>query len=147
VREALFTSLARMNSPAAAVHILPFLRSDDANLRTGALDVLRTMSLDSQSLLPSLLADADVDVRVLSFELVRALPDETATSLLCELLRREPEPNVCAAALDVLAEVGNAEALPILAACALKFHDTPFLAFAIRVTADRIRAHSSHSRD
>src|SRR5512140_1117024 len=38
VREAIFTALARTGSADSIAFVLPFLRSDDANLRTGALD-------------------------------------------------------------------------------------------------------------
>jgi len=137
VRQAMFTSLSRMDSAGVGA-VLPLLRSDDAGLRTGALDALRIMVRSSPELLPPLLDDTDVDVRILSCELARALPGDAATALLCDLLRREEDPNVCAAAVDVLAEVGQSEALPVLAACALKFRDTPFLTFAIQVTVERI---------
>ena len=43
-------------------------------------------------------------------------------------------------AVEVLAEVGGAEALPALARCAERFRGTPFLEFSIKVAADRIRA-------
>jgi HEAT repeat protein len=138
VREALFTSLANMGN-AGVAGVLPLLRSDDATLRTAALDALRILVRSAPDMLPPLLADADVDVRILSCELARMLPGDEATRLLCTLLHDEQQLNVCAAAVDVLAEVGQAEALPFLAACAARFPDAPFLAFAIRVAADRIR--------
>jgi HEAT repeat protein len=147
VREAMLTTLARAGSPESAAAVLPLLRSDDAGLRAGALDALRIMARGAPQLLPPLLADPDVDVRVLSCELARALPGDQATLLLCELLADEQDPNVCAAAIDVLAEVGQSEALPTLDALAEKFRDTPFLAFAIQVTADRIRAQTTAARD
>ena len=43
VREAILTSLARIRTPASAEAVLPYLSSDDASLRTGALDALRAM--------------------------------------------------------------------------------------------------------
>ena len=43
VREAIFTGLARMATPESAAVVTPYLRSDDANLRTGAVDALRAM--------------------------------------------------------------------------------------------------------
>jgi HEAT repeat protein len=137
VREAMFTSLAGMGH-AGAAGVLPLLRSDDANLRTGALDALKILIRSAPDVLPPLLEDADADVRILSCELARMLPGDEATRLLCRLLRDEQQPNVCAAAVDVLAEVGQSEALPVLAACAARFHDAPFLAFAIQVATDRI---------
>lgn len=138
VREAMFTALARIGTPEAAAAAISLLRSDDANLRTGALDALRLMVSQMHDLLPNLLKDQDVDVRILSCELARSLPSAEATSLMCGVLDNETETNVCAAAVDVLAEVGGTEALPSLRACEVKFSDTPFLGFAIKAVVDRL---------
>ncbi|HEY6516333.1 MAG TPA: HEAT repeat domain-containing protein [Steroidobacteraceae bacterium] len=140
VREAMLTSLARIGTRASVAGILPMLRSDDAALRTGALDALRTSVIAAHELLPQLLSDPDVDVRILSCELARSLPSEEASRSLCALLDREAEINVCAAAVEVLAEVGNHAALPSLAQCAQRFSQVPFLTFAIKLAADRITA-------
>ena len=43
VREAIFTGLARIATAESAAAVLPYLRSDDAGLRTAALDALRAM--------------------------------------------------------------------------------------------------------
>ena len=90
--------------------------------------------------LAQLLGDQDADVQLLACELTRNLPSEDASRLLCGLLDSELEANVCASAVEVLAEVGGAEALPILARCADRFRGTAFLEFSIKITADRIRA-------
>jgi hypothetical protein len=140
VREAMLTSLARIGSAESIEGLLSLLRSDDANLRTGALDALRSMTSATRDLLPRLLTDSDVDVRILSCELARNLPSDEATGHLCVLLAREQDANVCAAAIDVLTEVGGDAALPVLAECAERFHETPFLVFAIEVATDRITA-------
>ena len=94
---------------------------------------------------PRLLDDSDADVRLLACEIVRNLPGEEASRHLCGLLEVEREANVCASAIEVLAEVGGPEALPVLARCAERFRDTPFLAFSINLTAERIRSQSSPS--
>ncbi|WP_334162495.1 HEAT repeat domain-containing protein [Phenylobacterium sp.] len=138
VREAIFTTLARVGTAKAAAVVLPHLRTDDANLRTGALDALRAMPQSAAAHVPALLTDADVDVRVLACELVRHLPSGEATRLLGDLLSREPDVNVCASAVDVLAECGGPEALPALQACAARFADEAFLRFAIQVATERI---------
>ena len=147
VREAIFTALSRIGTARSVEWVLPWLRSDDANLRTGALDALRAMTSVVVPQLPQLLHDPDADVRLLACELARNLPSEDATRLLCGLLESELEPNVCAAAVEVLAEVGGPEALPILERCAARFRGTAFLEFSIRITADRIRAQSSQPRE
>jgi len=143
VREAMLTSLARIGSAESVEGLLSLLRSDDANLRTGALDALRSIPGAARDLLPRLLADADVDVRILCCELARSLPGDEATGQLCDLLAREQDANVCAAAIDVLTEVGTVAALPVLAECAERFRETPFLSFAIEVATDRIRAETT----
>jgi HEAT repeat protein len=135
VREAIFTSLTRLASTDA---IIPHLRSHDAGLRAGALDALRQMIIAVRPRLPALLADPDPDIRVLCCDLVRELPAADATDLLCGVLERDPEPNVCGAAIDVLAEIGTPAALPALDRCAARFRDEGFLTFAIKVAAERI---------
>jgi HEAT repeat protein len=145
VREAMFTSLARVASFASVTALLPLLRRDDASMRTGALDALRAMPDAVRQHLPDLLRDADSDVRLLSCEIARSLPGDEATSILCALLAQEPEANVCAAAIEVLAELGNRAALPALDDCAARFAGTAFLPFAIQVARARIMAQSTGS--
>jgi HEAT repeat protein len=147
VREAIFTSLARIATTESAAAVVSYLRSDDASLRTGAIDALRAMPKASSLHLPNLLADPDADVRLLSCELARGLPDGDANRLLCELLEVETEKNVCAAAVEVLAELGRAEALPSLTRCATRFDGDPFIAFSIKVAIDRIVAPPSTRRE
>jgi HEAT repeat protein len=143
VREAILTSLARTGSGESVEALLPFVRSDEASMRTGALDALSAMKGAVGPYLPRLLGDRDPDVRLLACELARNLPADNATRLLCELLDAETEANVCAAAVEVLAEVGGPEALPALARCAERFRETAFLEFSIRLTAERIRSQSA----
>lgn len=138
VREAILTSLARIGTPECAEAVLPSLRSDDSQLRTASLDALRAMPPATGVHLPRLLRDADADVRLLACDLVRSQPAAQAGSLLGEVLSHESEANVCAAAVEVLAETGGPELLPLLAQCAARFPDDPFLAFAIRAAGERL---------
>lgn len=138
MREVIFTSLARLASAEAAEVVIPHLRSDDSGLRTGALDALRGMMAAVQPHLPALLADLDPDIRILCCDLVRELPAADATDLLCTVLERESEPNVCAAAVEVLAEIGTPAALPAMEKCGTRFSDQIFLTFAIKIAAERI---------
>jgi HEAT repeat protein len=139
VREAIFTGLASIATPESALAILPHLRSDDANLRTGALDALRMMPDATRPILKTLLGDPDSDVRLLACDLLRGQSAAEATQMLIALLETEPEPNVCAAAVDVLAEVGEAPEIPSLMRCADRFPSDPFLSFAIKQVIERLR--------
>ena len=138
VREALFTALAKIGSSESAAVAISHLRSDDAAQRTAALDALRAMPEAAADRLPGLLNDADADVRLLACEIARALPAEDASQILEELIERELNTNVCAAAIEVLAETGNSASLPVLTRCASRFPKEPFLAFAIKTACDRI---------
>lgn len=146
VREAIFTSLARAGTPQSVAAVLPHLRSDDAEVRTGALDALRAMPEAARPHLAALLKDGDPDVRLLACEIVRELPGPDAVGLLGDLLKRESEANVCAAAVEVVAEIGDPSILPALARCAQRFDHEPFLIFAIRVATNRIGAPAEDRR-
>ena len=146
VREALFSALARIASPESVEAVLPFLRSDDALIRNEALDALLAMKDAVWPYVPSLVRDQSADVRILACGLVRDMPSEAAVRLSCDLLEVELEPNVCAAAVEVLAEVGDLSALPVLARCARRFGDTPFLTFSIQMAIERVRSQASKPR-
>jgi len=140
VREVIFTGIARTATGEGADLLLPLLRSEDASLRSGALDALAAMpAAILADRLPDLLRDPDPDVRLLACELARGLPSEDATRLMVDLLERESEPNVCAATVDVLTEIGGPQALPTLQRSAERFASSPFLAFAIEIAVKRIK--------
>lgn len=131
VREALFTSLIQIGSIASAQAISAFIQSEEASLRTGALDALAAMPDRTETLLPDLLRQDDPDVRLLSCELGRVLAADTTTRLLGALLQVERHINVCAAAVEVLAEVGTPDAVAAMLACKARFPTETFLGFAI----------------
>ena len=138
VREAIMTALIRIGNPASIEVLLPYLRSQDAGVRGAAIEALQALPDAIAPFMPPLLSDGDSDVRLLATELARNMEASEATRLLCELIEHEHHPNVCAAAIDVLTEVGTPEALPTLERCAARFAATPFLPFAISVAMNRI---------
>jgi HEAT repeat protein len=138
VREAIFTALAQMATPESVRTLLPYLRVDDANTRSGAMDALRAMQAPCRPYLPELLADSDPDVRLLACDLVRDAGGAEGARWLCALIETDPEVNVCAAAVEALGEIADAAAAPSLSRCAERFPDDPFLGFAIKVVADRL---------
>ncbi len=130
VREAIITALMRIGNAASVEALLPYLRSQDAGQRAAAIEALQGLPHEISPFLTALLAEGDSDVRILATELARNFPAAEATRLLCGLLMVEPHPNVCAAAIDVLAEVGTEEAIPAIEQCGRRFAGTPFLPFA-----------------
>jgi HEAT repeat protein len=138
VREAIITTLMRIGDQASAQALLPYLRVQDAGVRIAAIEALQAMPDSTAPFMTSLFKDSDSDVRILATELVRNMPVDAATSLLAALLDRETHPNVCAAAVEVLTELGTPAALPSLQACAVRFASAPFLPFAISHAIARI---------
>jgi HEAT repeat protein len=138
VREAIMTALMRVGDAASVEAMLPFLRSQDAGLRAAAIESLQALPEAIAPFMAQLFGDRDSDVRLLATELARNMKAPDATRLLCDLIEREQHPNVCAAAIDVLTEVGTPEAIPVLEKCAVRFAETPFLPFAISVAIARI---------
>jgi HEAT repeat protein len=138
VREAIMTALMRVGDEASVLALLPYLRSQDAGQRGTAIEALQALPEAILPFMPMLLADSDSDVRILATELARNLPAPDATRVLCGLIENEQHPNVCTAAIDVLAEVGTRDAVPALKACAERFSNTPFVSFAVSVTIARI---------
>jgi HEAT repeat protein len=132
------TALMRVGDEASVMALLPYLRSQDAALRSASIEALQALPEAILPFMTSLLADSDSDVRLLATELARNMSAADATRILCRLLEDERHPNVCAAAIDVLAEVGTREAVPALQACAERFAGTPFLPFAASTAIARI---------
>lgn len=138
LREAIMTALMRIGSEASVQALLPYLRAQDAGLRGAAIEALQAMPEAIEPFMQALLHDADSDVRLLATELTRNMPAAVATRLLGDLLEQELHPNVCGAAIEVLAEVGTSAALPALQKCAARFAGTSFLPFAVSVAVARI---------
>jgi HEAT repeat protein len=143
VREAIMTALMRVGDEASVRALVPCLRSEDAGQRSAATEALQSLPQAVAPFMAALLADADADVRLLATELARNMPPKDATRMLCGLLEKEPHPNVCAAVVEVLAEVGTRDAVPALEACAARFAGVPFLPFAISTTIARISSTES----
>jgi HEAT repeat protein len=138
VFEALVTGLMRAGNTESVAALLPYLRSSDASRRAQCIEALQALPDATTPFIATLLRDDDSDVRILAIELVRGMPAATATRLLCDMLDSEQHPNVCGAAVDVLAEAGTRDALPMLEACAQRFAGTPFLPFALSTAIARI---------
>ena len=109
VREAIFLALGTMASDEAVSALLPLLRSEDARLRNGALEVLSGLPKVVGPRISALLLDADVDVRIFTVNLLGELRHEQVTQWLQQVLLSDREVNDVAAAIEVMAETGQPE--------------------------------------
>lgn len=138
VRAVLFSSLAQIGGPAVVDAVLPLLRSEDAMLRNGAIELLAGLPDAVAPRIEALLADADSDVRIFSVNLLGQLPHPRVPYWLAQVLQRETEANVVGAALEVLAEVGGPELAQPLRQTMARFADEPYITFAAELVLQRI---------
>ncbi len=140
VREVIFTTLNRIGGVAVVDGVLPLLRSEDANLRNGAIEVLSSLPVAVGPRIEALLHDEDVDVRIFTVNLLGDLKHPDVPSWLQQVLQGDAHVNVVAAAIEVLAEVGNHSVLPALTAVRKRFPADPFIGFAADMAQQRIEA-------
>jgi len=138
VRQALFTGLSRIGGDEAVDALLPLLRMEDAGLRNGAIEALGHMPESIAPRIDRLLRDHDPDVRIFTVNLLGDLVHPHLAVWLDQVLAQEQHPNVVAAALEVLAEVGSPGHARVLREVIERFPDEPFIGFAAEVALSRI---------
>ncbi|KQO51244.1 MULTISPECIES: HEAT repeat domain-containing protein [unclassified Methylobacterium] len=139
VRSAIVTSLIRLKSERVVEGLLPFLRSEDTGLRNAVIEALQEMPSEVEPFVAELLADADSDVRIFAVNIVSLLPHPSTPLWLTQVVAEDEHVNVCAAAVEGLAEIGTEHAIPALEALPGRFPDVPFIAFAVSAVIRRIR--------
>jgi HEAT repeat protein len=140
VRDAIFTSLAAHANAQAAEALLPLLRSETAELRNGAIEALSAMPDAVAPHIDQLLGDADPDVRIFTVNLLGELCHPKVRSWLLQTLRRDAQVNVVAAALEVMAEVGEPQDAAALQEVRARFVDDAFIGFAVDLALQRVTA-------
>jgi HEAT repeat protein len=138
VRETLFTALAAMPGPEAVEALLPLLRSEDPQLRNGAIEALAAMPQAVGPRIERLLVDTDTDLRIFTVNLLGELRHEQVLPWLEQVLRHEVAVNVVAAAIEVLAETGGPAQVAALRHAQQRFADDPFIGFAADIAMERM---------
>jgi len=138
VRSLVFVELINHKSFAVAGDLLCLLASEDANLRGGAIEALQEMPDEMAPHVEAMLVDPDSDVRIGVVAILAALRHPKVPIWLQEVIERDPHVNVCAAAIDALAEVGEPRSIPALIALAKRFRDIAFIQFAVAAATRRI---------
>lgn len=137
-RHAQLTAMLMCAGQRVHERLLPLLRSEDAGLRNGAIEVLQDMPRLAGEYMDNLLADPDSDVRIFAVNILASLAHERVGEWLQQVLRNDDHVNVCAAAVDVLAEVGDADSLAALESVKDRFREEPFMRFAVETAERRI---------
>jgi HEAT repeat protein len=138
VRSVIVTSLIQSRSRAAVEGLICYLRSENTALRNEAVEALQEMPDEIEPYMEALLSDPESDVRIFAVNILSALPHPRAPEWLNTVILEDDHVNVCAAAVDCLAEVGTPASIPALKELRLRFGDQPFMTFAIDAALKRI---------
>ena len=139
VREALLTTLIKIGDGAVVQGLIPLLRSEDAALRNLVIEALQQLPDAVAPHIEAMLQDPDSDYRIFSINVLDNLKHPQAPAWLQDVVQRETNINVCATAVDVLAEVGTPEVIPALSALPERFNDDPFMQFCVQTAIRRIQ--------
>jgi HEAT repeat protein len=142
VRSALLGALAAIGSEDAVCALADCLRSEDAWLRNAAIELLRGAPVQAarvmEGLMANLLVDPQRDVRILAIGILDTLRHERVEDWLLQLIEVDDDPNVCGAALDVLAQVGGEAAYGPVERLLARFEGEPFIGFAGKLLLGRL---------
>ena len=139
VRGAIFNALAKAATPSAVEGLLFYLRGEDSALRNGAIEALQGLPGVVGPHIELLLADPNPDVRISAVGVLSALAHPDIPNWLAEVVRHDANVNVCAAAVDALAEAGDEAAAEASAALPERFPGVPYIAFAAATAIRRIK--------
>lgn len=138
VREVILTSLTLIGSPAAIQGLLDCLRSEDACLRNEAIACMQQLPADVAPIMQQLLHSDDADLRIFAVNILAALCHPQVENWLIQVLQEDPHVNVCAAALDLLAEVGTPAAAAAIRLAKGRFAAQPYIQFAADLALARV---------
>ncbi len=139
VLEGILTNLIAIGTIEVVDGLLPMLRSQDAKLRNSIIEALQQMPEAVGKRMEALLQDPDPDVRIFAINVLQTLRHDHAPQWLHSVILADAHVNVCATAIDVLAEVGTPEMIPDLQALVDRFPDEAFIAYAVGVAARQIQ--------
>jgi HEAT repeat protein len=138
IRELIVDRLVATRNIEMARPLLALIRSHDIALRNA---IIAALPMLGEALVPELrplLNDGDPAVRIAAINLLQGMRGQAAIDLAVGIVADDPHVNVCAAAVDVLAEAAGPDAIAPLQALARRFPDVPFIAFAIAAALERI---------
>ena len=138
VLDCILNTLGCFATPEAVEQMLPCLRSSDPFKRNQAIEVLKGLSDVAAPFIEKLLADPDPDVRIFAVNVLESLRHPQVVQWLLTVIRTDEHVNVCATALDLLAELGDESCVPALNALSSRFAGEPYLEFTIGMAMDRI---------
>ena len=147
VREIMLTTLVRIGDAPAVEGLVQCLRSEEAALRSEAIEALKQLPEMVAPIMRQLLTDEASDVRIFAVNVLESLRHPAVETWLTEVIVRDAHVNVCATAVDLLGEVGSRAALGPLQQLKSRFPQEPYIQFAADLAIKRIQnAKNYHDR-
>ena len=140
LRETALTRLARLDGPFPAEALVLLMRKGDTALRNAAIETLGSLGERAVDALAPLFLDADAgaDARIYALTALALIASARAARLALEVALSDSDVNVCAAAIDVVAESGVRAMATALDKVAARFPERPYLAFAAEAAQHRL---------
>ena len=137
-REVIISSLIAIGDEIAVEGLINCLKSDDAHLRNSVIEALKQIPEQVAPYIEKLLKDKEPDVRIFTINILESLRHPKVVKWLIEVIEKDENINVCATALDLLAEVGTDEAIPAIKIAKERFKNEPYIQFASDIALRRI---------
>jgi HEAT repeat protein len=138
VRETALTHLARLDGEFPAQALVRLMREGDTALRNAAIETLGSLGERAIDALAGVLVDADVDARIYALTALQLIESPRAAEVALDAALKDADVNVCAAAIDVVAESGARAMAAALSEVAARFPDRPYIAFAAHAAQHRL---------
>ena len=131
VVEAIFNALSSHCDDELVRELMHKLKSEDAQVRNGAIEVLQNQPGLFANHVNELLCDEDPDVRIFAVDVIGAISHADAAQWLHAVVLKDKHINVVGTAVDKLAEVGDSTTLPVLTQVEQRFPHEAYIQFAI----------------
>lgn len=137
VREALFTTLAHMADETALKGLVGCLTSEDTCLRNEAIAALKQVTPLLEPYLRPVLESPDADLRIFAFNVLSTPKNADHLAWVEPFIRAEENVNVCAAALEMLVEVGDCTLTSLIGELKTRFFDEDYIQFLTGIVLRR----------
>ncbi|MEO0274673.1 MAG: HEAT repeat domain-containing protein [candidate division WOR-3 bacterium] len=138
VREVILSSLLAIKDEVAIKGLIDLLNSDDALLRNEVIETLKEMPEEVAPYIEKLINQDNSDLRIFAINIMESLRHPKVLVWLKEILEKDKNVNVIANALDLVAEVGTEEFLPLIEKVKDTFKDEPYIQFVADLAIGRI---------
>ncbi len=139
VIEALFSALEQDMSGRHASQVLSLLKSENVQLRNGAIELMQQNPDVFAANVTLLMQDKDPDTRIFCVDIIGAVAHIEAVNWLHQFALNDDNENVVGTALDKLAEIADVTTLDILQTVESRFPSHSYIQFVISLIRSQVR--------